>query len=79
MDHRGSGPVVRFRSCVGAWDNAALVDFARYALRTEVISSPVGLVPTNVSAVSDARAREGVKAGRELRARPIQPFGRGRP
>ncbi len=33
----------------------------------------------NVSAVSDARAREGVKAGRELCARPIQSFGRGRP
>ena len=47
MDHRGRGPVVRFR--VGAWDKAALVDFARYALRTEVISAPVGLVPTNAS------------------------------
>jgi hypothetical protein len=50
--HRGSGPVVRFCFRVGAWDNAALVDFARYALRTEVISSPVGLVPTNAHLVS---------------------------
>ena len=33
----------------------------------------------NVSAVSDVRAGGGVKAGRGLRARPIQPFGRGRP
>ena len=33
----------------------------------------------NVSAVSDVRTGEGVRAGRELRARPIQPFGRGRP
>ena len=46
MDHRSYGPVVRFRFRLGAWNNAALVDFARYALRTEVISSPVGLVPT---------------------------------
>jgi len=50
VDNRGCGPVVRFRFRVGAWDNTALVDFARYALRTEVISSPVGLVPTNASA-----------------------------
>ena len=47
MDHRIYGPVVRFRFRVGAWNNAAVVDFARYALRTEVITSPVGLVPTN--------------------------------
>jgi hypothetical protein len=47
VDHRGCGPVVRFRFRVGAWDNAAPVDFARRAHRTEVISSPVGLVPTN--------------------------------
>jgi hypothetical protein len=47
VDHRSYGPVVRFRFRVGAWSNAALVDFARYALRTEVITSPVGLVPTN--------------------------------
>jgi hypothetical protein len=47
VDHRSYGPVVRFRFRVGAWNNAALVDFARYALRTEVITSPVGLVPTN--------------------------------
>jgi hypothetical protein len=33
----------------------------------------------NVSDVSDARPRGGVKAGRDLRARPIQPFGRSRP
>jgi hypothetical protein len=30
VDHRSYGPVVRFRFRVGAWNNAALVDFARY-------------------------------------------------
>ena len=53
MDHRGCGPVVIFRFRVGAWDNAALVDFARYALTTEVISSPVGLVPTNALVLTE--------------------------
>jgi len=40
----------------------------------EVISSPVRLVPTNVSALSEARFRESVKLGEVLFARSIEPL-----
>jgi hypothetical protein len=33
----------------------------------------------NVRALPDARSRRGVNGGEELRARPVKPFGRGRP
>jgi hypothetical protein len=36
-------------------------------------------LPVNVRALPDARSRRGVNGGEELRARPVKPFGRGRP
>ena len=37
-----------------------------------------GLLPDDVSALSDARSRPGVEAGRKLGARSIKPFEGGR-
>ena len=44
----------------------------------EAISSPVGLVPTNASALSEARLHKNVKSGEVLFARSIEPFEGGR-
>jgi hypothetical protein len=43
------------------------------------VAFPNGYIPINVRALSDARSREEVNTGRELCARSIKPFERGRP
>jgi hypothetical protein len=46
--------------------------------KPEVIDSSVGLVPTNASALLEARFHESVKLGEVLCARSIEPFEGGR-
>src|SRR6266849_9511039 len=41
--------------------------------------SLIGQVLVNASDLPDARSRRGVNGGEELRARPVNPFGGGRP
>src|ERR1700691_2671298 len=47
--------------------------------KPEFIHSCVGFVPTNAGALPDARSRRGVNGGGEFCARPVKPFGGGRP